>query len=531
MDISVIIPIYNTEEYLTECLDSVRKLTELLRVEVILIDDGSTDRSGEIARAFSDANPCFRYIRQQNTGLSAVRNRGVGLAKGKYLLFVDSDDYIFADVYARMFETAEKTGADVTVCDAARLKNNQFMKFQNTVLAFHNLTDTITHISAHPALIYDTASWNKLILRSFYESAGLSFPVGRYYEDMLWALTLHHKAGVVAVVREIGYVYRHRTGENLSITQRMFEEKNMTDKEEIAHRLLSYVREEIRDPRLWLETQKCHCVFHYTARFDALRTFPPDRAKSLFDRFASFIERHYDPRVEPMLSVLEKQIMKDVLSRDFEHLSRVMNYKNINYMNAPVIEENGTACFLLPDSIFTIPDRKTDNEFDAKPPRCMIDKASIRDNALILDGHVYHRRINIRPGDQTVNVYLFNAYTEEKYDMHAEPILCEALTKAHGTTVNADDHRTYRYNYDGAGFRVRLDLADLAKKEITPGVYMLMLQYRNRIFSGARLLRGVSAPARRAVKEFRSEINGLRIETDFDVLDTLRITIRRPPEQ
>ncbi|MBQ6018760.1 MAG: glycosyltransferase, partial [Clostridia bacterium] len=264
MDISVIIPVYNTEKYLSECLESVRKLTELLSVEVIMIDDGSTDRSGEIAEEYAAAHPCFCCVHQENAGMSAVRNRGVSLARGKYLLFVDSDDYIIAEVYARMFETAEKNGTDLTVCDAVQLKDKKYVKFQNTIHAFHNLTDSITHITKHPALIYDTSPCNKLILHSFYIEIGLTFPVGLYYEDVIWTLMLYHRTNAVSVVREIGYVYRIRSGgTDQSITQKMFQAKNMDDKENVTHQVFEYLQREFPAPQLWLEAQRCHWTYHY----------------------------------------------------------------------------------------------------------------------------------------------------------------------------------------------------------------------------------------------------------------------------
>ena len=92
MDIRIIIPVYNVEDYLVECLESVKRNIEKLRAEVFLIDDGSTDGSTDIAKFYSENCEEFSYYRMDNSGPSRVRNFGVTLASGKYLYFMDADD-------------------------------------------------------------------------------------------------------------------------------------------------------------------------------------------------------------------------------------------------------------------------------------------------------------------------------------------------------------------------------------------------------------------------------------------------------
>ncbi len=113
--ISVIVPVYNVEPYLAGCLDSI--LSQTYRdLEILLIDDGSTDRGGTICDEYAAKDPRIRVFHTENRGLSAARNRGLDEAKGEYVGFVDSDDRIDPDMFEYLLEAAERTGADVTEC-------------------------------------------------------------------------------------------------------------------------------------------------------------------------------------------------------------------------------------------------------------------------------------------------------------------------------------------------------------------------------------------------------------------------------
>ena len=112
--VSVIVPMYNVEAYLPRCLNSLRRQT-LSDIEIILVDDGSPDRCGEIADRYAREDGRFRVIHQANAGLSAARNRGIELASAPYLMFVDSDDWVEPDFCRIPFETAEEHGADLVI--------------------------------------------------------------------------------------------------------------------------------------------------------------------------------------------------------------------------------------------------------------------------------------------------------------------------------------------------------------------------------------------------------------------------------
>ena len=114
--VSVVVPIYNTAAYLTECLSSIASQS-FPDFEVWMIDDGSTDQSGEIAQAFAEQDSRFHLIHQENRGLSGARNAGILMCSGEYLSFVDSDDRVDSNYLLRLYETAEKEKADIVCCN------------------------------------------------------------------------------------------------------------------------------------------------------------------------------------------------------------------------------------------------------------------------------------------------------------------------------------------------------------------------------------------------------------------------------
>jgi glycosyltransferase involved in cell wall biosynthesis len=106
--ISVIVPVYNAEKYLNECIDSLIGQTFFYSMEVILIDDGSTDNSPSLCDSYSQKHENIKVIHQENSGVSVARNRGIEKAQGKYIGFVDADDYVYPEMYERLFKLAEE---------------------------------------------------------------------------------------------------------------------------------------------------------------------------------------------------------------------------------------------------------------------------------------------------------------------------------------------------------------------------------------------------------------------------------------
>lgn len=204
--VSVIVPIYNVEQYLHRCLNSLAHQT-LNEIEIIVIDDGSTDNSLNIAKSFEKKYPDqFIVIQKDNSGVADSRNMGILQAKGKYLGFVDSDDFVDETMYEKLFTKANQQNADISVCAYYGLneKNGTFRPFQFGRMEFFNKS-----MKEAPELLRVNSSyvWHKLFRREFIIDNCITFPTGVIFEDMYFAWIAISKANKIVKVDEALYYH------------------------------------------------------------------------------------------------------------------------------------------------------------------------------------------------------------------------------------------------------------------------------------------------------------------------------------
>ncbi|MDH6112120.1 glycosyltransferase involved in cell wall biosynthesis [Kitasatospora sp. MAP12-15] len=228
--LSVVVPIYNVVPYLEECLDSIAAQT-FGDFECVLVDDGSTDDSAAIARAYAAKDDRFRLVEQQNQGLGAARNTGWRhLAEGtEYLAFVDSDDTLPPGAYELMISTLDESGSDFACGNALRFRAAGYYQSPAHSKPFKE-TRLRTHVSEVPALVTDRTAWNKVYRRSFFDAAGVLYPEGILYEDAPVSVPLHYLAEAVDVLSEPIYHWRVREGGTVSITQMRTDPKGLIDR-------------------------------------------------------------------------------------------------------------------------------------------------------------------------------------------------------------------------------------------------------------------------------------------------------------
>jgi CDP-glycerol glycerophosphotransferase len=239
--VSVVVPVYNVAAYLPTCLESLAQQT-MTDLEVIMVDDGSTDESVEIAERFTARDARFRLVRQANAGLGAARNTGVGHATGEFVAFVDSDDVVPHQAYGALIEVLDLTGSDFASGNVRRLTSSGTSQAGFLAQAFERRR-LRTHISLFPSLLSDRTAWNKLFRRSFWDRHGLRFPVGVYYEDTPVTLPAHFLAKSVDVIPEPVYLWRMREGADLSITQRRTDPKTLRDRVAAVHHVSRFLGE------------------------------------------------------------------------------------------------------------------------------------------------------------------------------------------------------------------------------------------------------------------------------------------------
>jgi len=227
--ISVVVPVFNVEQYLAACLRSVAAQT-FGDLEVVVVDDGSTDGSAAIAETFARDDGRFRLVRQANGGLSKARNTGIDAATGEFLAFLDSDDVLPADAYERLLGALDQTGSDFATGNVHRLDGSRTTQAAFLARTFA-VTRLRTHVTRFRPLLADRTAWNKLFRRSFWDRHGFRFPEGRIHEDIPVTLPAHFSARSVDVLADPVYYWRvRRTGDEQSITQRRLERRALLDR-------------------------------------------------------------------------------------------------------------------------------------------------------------------------------------------------------------------------------------------------------------------------------------------------------------
>jgi CDP-glycerol glycerophosphotransferase len=239
--VSVVVPIYQVERYLATCLQSLARQT-FRDLEVLMVDDGSTDDSVHIAEHFSERDARFRLFRQPNGGLGRARNTGIAAARGEFIAFVDSDDVVPHDAYARLVGALESTGSDFATGNIQRLTHlgTQQSRFVEKTFA---QTRMRTHVTRFRPLLADRTAWNKLWRREFWEKHAGRFPEGVVHEDIPVVLPAHLAARSVDVLAPTVYHWRRRERGSESITQRRLEYRVLSDRLAAVEQVRSYFAE------------------------------------------------------------------------------------------------------------------------------------------------------------------------------------------------------------------------------------------------------------------------------------------------
>lgn len=260
---SVIVPVYKVEEYLPQCVESILGQT-FSDFELLLIDDGSPDNSGEMCDRYAELDQRVQVIHKENGGLSSARNCGLKIAKGEFVAFLDSDDYWDkADALELIYKEISASGSDVVL-----LKHKKLHMQTGQVEGCDDFSSTkdIEYLSYAEQLkfcvskqFFDTCAWNKVFRRNLMQKCDLFFVEGIISEDLDWAARLSLAASRLAIVSDPVHVYRKgRVGSITSSIQL----KNLIDTKASIERCIDYVRS--RDlPDVFLEAYFSYVSYRY----------------------------------------------------------------------------------------------------------------------------------------------------------------------------------------------------------------------------------------------------------------------------
>lgn len=232
--ISIIVPVYNVEKYLYDCINSILKQT-ISDFELILVNDGSKDNSGRICDEFSKRDKRIKVIHKENGGLSSARNAGIEVAKGEYIGFIDSDDYIHSNMYEILYKNAQKYLSDIVVCDF--LKVNELINEDIIDCDIYCKTKNMTNIESINELYTFNATTfviapNKLYKRRLFED--IRYRDGKLHEDEFIIHELLYESKIISYVPIKLYFYRNN---NNSITKSKYKVERLDAVEAYIERI------------------------------------------------------------------------------------------------------------------------------------------------------------------------------------------------------------------------------------------------------------------------------------------------------
>ena len=214
--VSIIVPVYNVEPYLRQCLDSILGQT-FTNFEVLLVNDGSTDNSGFICQEYARLDSRFHYFEKENGGVSDARNYGIERAQGEYLTFIDSDDFVNEKHLENLFLASRLSNADITIGGFSRFENGTFWLYQDHFSSDSLVSFTSAQAIQHLDSMFDvpflnfSVVWGKLFKRDLFKE--LRFQYGKYAEDQFIIWKLYLKASSIYTFNVDSYVYRiNKTG-------------------------------------------------------------------------------------------------------------------------------------------------------------------------------------------------------------------------------------------------------------------------------------------------------------------------------
>ena len=328
--ISVIIPIYNVEDYLEETLNSLLNQTIIDDIEVLMVDDGSTDDSRYIIEKYALDYDNFYAFHKENEGLPFTRNFGIEHANGEYIHFFDSDDVIVKDGYEKLYNLAIKNDSDIVTSDFTKFSRYNSWKDILSKRAFKNIDCNIdsTTLNEHPELVWDAITTNKLYKREFLNKFNIRFPNKRIvYEDNPFSLQAYILADKISISHEIFYFWRMRFRKNTSITQKGSNIQNFLDRVEIVELMEQILDENQVDDSIrnasyekWLN----HDYFLFLKKF---YIFSDDYSYELLKKINNIL-KIIPKEIRNELNSFKKIIYKMVENSDIDGLNYISSLNN-----------------------------------------------------------------------------------------------------------------------------------------------------------------------------------------------------------
>lgn len=451
--VSIVIPVYNAIPYLEACLESVAMQT-YKNLEVIAINDGSTDLSEEVLQRYAQHDSRFHVYSQTNHGLGFTRNRGVSLSSGSYIFFLDSDDIIPPGAIRSMVEAAEKSAADYVVGKVIRFdKERQYAPPRHVEFGLYN-ERKLTTLEESPELLQDSIACNKLWKRKLLTENKLVFKEGKYYEDLSVTLRAAVLATKIQVIDEVVYKWRIREEEFMpSITQQQMKLENT------AHRL-----EALIENRQWLSatsrSQQIIDEHDLKSLLDVIRLhvlkfalIADGERQQWKDLVLSYLE-NFPPAIAEKLPDKEKLLYQLVIAEKDQDLMGLSQLLTNTEQSSLVKQESGRFVF-----------QGTDAEYDItkfNKPKVVVETIEKREGNWQLSGKLWVPKAS-RP-------FTGNFYARDRRDNKDLPVAIVELGQTDGNRI---------YPCEEQSFLIELDVNSMkaAGKDTTYDFYFKLDQF------------------------------------------------------
>jgi CDP-glycerol glycerophosphotransferase len=479
--ISVVVPFYNNGDVLADCLQSIASQT-FSDLEVIMVDDGSTDDGPRIAAAQAEADPRFTLLTVRNGGPGFARNRGAERASGEFLAFVDGDDMLPPQAYEVLLHTLEKSGSDFVSGNVYRVGPEGI---RQSALHFRAIKGTRigTHITRMPQLLYDVSVWNKLFRKSFWDSHSLSYPEGMVWEDIQLMTKAHVLAKSVDVVSDLVYYWRERGRGALSITQNRTDIRNLRDRITALLAIDSFLAGHAPAKLLRQHQHKALVNDLWLYVGDLPRV--SDEYLSEFLDLANQYLGQVSERVLRTLPAVCKLAYYLIRKRAVAQLTELLDWLQEQPVTTiPVVRRFGRLRADLPfrtDRSMRIPSTVYRPHWRDIDPYVQVDEMGWRGNRMVVSGCAYVPSVDISHRRNTSKIVILRPRVRRR-----PPIVVWARSLAHpeATAISGQE----RYSYEWAGFRF----------EINPRWFRFAGRWLTGDWDGFMLIRahGVWRPAR-----------------------------------
>ncbi|MFW0761878.1 CDP-glycerol glycerophosphotransferase family protein [Staphylococcus cohnii] len=334
--LSIIVPVFNVQGYLHDCIDSLLEQNiDKSLYEIILINDGSIDLSENIIDRYGEMYENIQVYHYENSGLGATRNKGINLAKGKFIAFLDSDDFVPKKAYSSLLESALYNDADIVTSPVERFENNKYSRS-----GLHKKVDfnskVGTTLKDTPSLLYDTTSTNKIYDLEFLKKNNLYFPEGIVYEDIYFTMMAYSKAKKINVIDTVTYIWRIRNGETISISQDRFNIKSFKDRVDTCLNTLTFLRKN-NDIEISKQFEKRIIVFDLPLFFPEYQNTNEVYTKE-FIKLTNEALRNLDNKLIKYCDY-RKQAIYEAIKRNDHKLT--LNYSQDRVRTMTLVEDNG----------------------------------------------------------------------------------------------------------------------------------------------------------------------------------------------